>query len=671
MKAGFYPRLARDGIRKNRRLYLPYLLTCIGTVMMFYLVAFLSGSGTVASLKGGRTITAMMGLGVWVLALFSLLFLFYSHSFLMRRRKREFGLYNVLGMGKRNIGRVLLWETLTVFGVSVSAGLLLGIGFSKLAELGLVNLIHGDVTFRITVSMRAVWLTVAVFGCIFLLQFLNGLRQIRFSGTMSLLRSENSGEKVPRANWVFAVLGVLILGGAYGIAVSVQNPVAALTLFFVAVLMVIVATYLLLISGSVTLCRALQKNKRYYYRPSHFVSVSSMVYRMKRNGAGLASVCVLATMVLVMVSTTISLYAGLEDSLAARYPREVNLVFSSYTDTSVLRKEEAETLYARVKASMEEAGGTVKDVRALRFAQVSAVRRGTELRFPAEESLEVLPDSLCALYLIPVEDYNTLCGQNVTLGGEEALVYAYRTSWEGAEISLNGIVYSVRDTVKKFTVSGDVSASVYPCLVLVVQDVEAALEPFEEEVNRADFRLAYELDFDCGLSDSALEPTIRRNRDVWLEDRNLGISWECRELNRADFYGMYGGLLYLGVILSVVFLAAVVLLLYYKQITEGYEDQPRFAIMRNVGMTLPEIRRSIRSQMRTVFFLPLVGAGLHLVFAFPMVEKLLHLSGLTNTGLFAAVTAGCSLVFALFYLLTYRITSRSYYRIVSGGRERE
>ncbi|MGN0755229.1 MAG: FtsX-like permease family protein [Aristaeellaceae bacterium] len=325
MKAGFYPKLAVDGIRKNKRLYVPYLLTCAGMVMMFYIIHFLAVSPLVKAMSGGRTTVMMLEFGIWIVALFALIFLFYTNSFLMRRRKKEFGLYNMLGMGKANLSRMLLWETVILFVLSMAGGLLGGIAFSKLAELCLTHILGGEVSYDFTVNGEALRNTLLIFIPIFGLILLKSLIELRRMSAVSLLRSESVGEKPPRANYLLGIGGVALLAAAYYIAVTIQSPLMALSLFFIAVALVIVATYLIFISGSVMLCRLLQRNKNYYYKKNHFVSVSSMVYRMKRNGAGLASICILSTMVLVMMLGAASLYFGAEDSLRARYPQDITV----------------------------------------------------------------------------------------------------------------------------------------------------------------------------------------------------------------------------------------------------------------------------------------------------------------------------------------------------------
>lgn len=323
MRLGFYPKLELTGITKNKKTYFPYILTSVGMVMMLYIVSFLTYSDSVKLMRGGDTVRGFLGLGCSVIGIFSTILLFYTNSFLIRRRKKEFGLYNILGMGKRNLARVLIWETVIIAAISMGAGLGCGILFSKAAELFMANVLGSTVGFAFQITADAIIMTVGWFGVIFVLILLNSLRQIHLAKPIELMRSEAVGEKPPKANWILTILGVVLLGGAYYLAVTIKDPVSAMLWFFAAVIMVILATYMLFIAGSVALCRLLQKNKGYYYKTSHFISVSSMVYRMKRNGAGLASICILSTMVLVMISSTSSLFVGREDTLRGRYPRNI------------------------------------------------------------------------------------------------------------------------------------------------------------------------------------------------------------------------------------------------------------------------------------------------------------------------------------------------------------
>ena len=540
-----YTRLAWDGIRKNKRLYLPYLLTCVGMVTLYYMMSELCGSPLLDSMRGGASSRLVLGLGTWVIAIFSALFLFYTNSFLVRRRQREFGLYHVLGLGKRHIALLCAIETLLTAAIALATGLVIGIGLSFAVELGLRASIRAEVDFAFRVSGAVVAKTVLVYLAIFLLILLSTLVKVGRGTAVSLLRSESCGEKPPRANVLVAVLGAVLLVAAYGMAVSIQEPLQAMLLFFVAVILVILGTYLLFIAGSVALCRALQKNKSYYYQSRHFVSVSSMTYRMKRNGAGLASICILATMVLVMLSSSACLYFGAEDSLNVTYPHEFSL-----------------TVWAR-------------DAEAL-------------------PKLEAVLDAAGAPYGVEI--------------------------WRRGEVEQNG-----------------------------------------EEV-------IWSGQFDTGLSREqqlALGGAIGEALND--PDTTQGFSRSFRAEAADEFYGTYGSLFFIGIVLSVLFICAAVLIIYYKQLCEGYEDQPRFAIMQKVGMTAPDIRRSVNSQLLTVFFLPLAGAALHMAFAFPMIRRVLLVFSLNNTALFVATALISLAVLSVVYTLAYRATSNAYYRIVKSS----
>ena len=440
MKAGFYPRLAFDGIRKNRRLYLPYVLTCVGMVMMFYILAFLQQTPALDALPGTDTIRATLGFGSWVVAIFACIFLFYTNSFLMRRRKKEFGLYSILGMGKGNIGHVLFWESLMIAVFSTVVGLAAGMALSKLAELGLVALMQGEATYTLSASSDAVLQTSAVFGFIFLLLFLNTLRQVRFSSAVSLLHSEAVGEKPPKGNWFLGTLGLLLLGAGYYIAVAMADPLSALSMFFVAVILVILGTYLLMISGSVLLCRLLQKKKAYYYKANHFISVSSMGYRMKRNGAGLGSICIMACMVLVMISSTAALYFGAEDALRSRYPSEMNLQVQ-YTDPASLTDGGTSSLRDKVQAIADAQGAQLTGVTDYRVASIAGVVQNGVIVTDPEEVNTLSAATLSGVaqfFLLPLSDYNTCMGTSETLEEGEALLYVLRTEYEADTIAFRG-----------------------------------------------------------------------------------------------------------------------------------------------------------------------------------------------------------------------------------------
>lgn len=683
MKKGFYPKLAFDGIRKNKKMYLPYILTSIGMVMMYYIIIFLQFSQSIKDAVQSSTVTQILGLGSWVIAIFSCIFLFYTNSFLIKRRKKEFGLYNILGMDKHNLGIILFWETLIIAAISLVVGLAAGIAFSKLAELIFLNLLKSDATFDLTVSSQGIGLCTIIFTVINILLFLNSLRQVRSSSAISLVKSEQTGEKPPKGNWIFGILGVVLLGGAYYISLSIKEPLQALTLFFVAVIMVIIGTYLIMISGSVLFCRLLQKNKKYYYKSNHFVSVSSMVYRMKRNGAGLASICILATMVLVMISSTTSLYFGEEDALTSRYPREININFTTL-DTQIYKDGQADKIRSEIDKIAKKRNANVHNsLTYLAGTLAGMVTDGnveTDVRNVYSGTVDY--NRVFQFNFVSIDDYNKIMGTDYKLKDGEAMIYLFRkgSNFNGDKLSFNGgQSFKIVKYLDNFISQSDAAMTIVPTMAVFVNDLDKATQGMTDATHQHDsepvvnFNWSY--GFDTGLSEDeqiALSKDINSYltdvSDNFKEDIH-STEVESREQNRLDFFGLFGGLFGLGIILSIVFIFAAVLIIYYKQISEGYEDQSRFDIMQKVGMTKKEIRKSINSQLLTVFFLPLIFAGMHLAFAAPIIKKLLLLFNLTNLNLFIVTILISFAAFALFYMIVYKITSSAYYKIVSGAKE--
>lgn len=675
MRGTFYFKLAATGISKNRKMYFPYLLTCICMVMMYYIVAFLCRSSTLQNMRGGDAVQQMLSLGVGVIGVFSVIFLYYTNSFLIRRRQREFGLYYVLGMGKRNLVKIMICETLLTAVVSIAGGLVLGILFSKLGELVITKLLGADISFDMQIDPRAIMSTLVLFVIIFALIMLRMLVFLWRSRPVEMLRSDKVGEKPPKGNWFFALAGIVLLVAAYYLAVTIEDPITALMWFFVAVIMVIVATYLLFIAGSVTFGRLLQKNKRYYYRTNHFVSLSSMIYRMKRNGAGLASICILSTMVLVMVSGVMCLWLGMEDMLHVRYPREITAEI--YTED----KERADQVKAIMEQVVEEHGAEKENVIAYTMLETSAFQKEDQILFDTSSMNQFsIQDtgSMREIYVITIDDYNRLKGKNETLAEDEVMIsmpknektYSYDTiTVEG------GSTWKVKSTLNKFSLYGADAATMIPSMYIFVPDQNAMKEIYAAQAEyyqdaASEIEQYYGFDLNCP-SEEQIEITGEMfDRFAQAQNENPDfagrISLEGRELERSWFLGMYGGLFFLGIILGIVFIAGMVIIIYYKQISEGYEDQDRFDILMKIGMTRKEVRRSVNSQVLTVFFLPLIAAGLHTGFAFPIIRRILNLLGFVNTALLIEVTVSCYIVFALFYIIIYLLTSKSYLTIVGG-----
>lgn len=680
MKKGFYPKLAASGIKNNKKTYMPYILTCVGMIMMFYIMSFLTHTDTVTAMFGGRQMQLILSFGCGVMGVFSLIFLFYTNSFLIRGRKKEFGLYNILGMGKQNIARVLIWESVIIASFSLVGGLICGILFSKLAELCMAHILDSEVSFTFHIEFTSVLYTLILFAVIFLLILLNALKQIHLSKPVELLHSDTVGEKPPKVNWLAALVGAVILGGAYYISVTIKEPMAAILLFFVAVIMVIVATYLLFIAGSVAICRLLQKNKRYYYKTNHFISVSSMVYRMKRNGAGLASICILSTMVLVTISSTTGLFIGTEDIIRTRYPR--NIVIDVYS----IKEEYSETIHNSVEEILDRRGVEQENVLHYRYLDIAGYVNGDQVIFDTSSLYTYqlsMYDDVRQLFIVPIEDYNRLMNESETLREDEVIIYSTRSEYTHDTITLEGGgTMRVKRTVPTFVDNGIDAMQIAGSLFIFVSDFESMESFFDIQAeiygdNRINsykhdyygFDLNYENEKQIAVQEEISSAIQRISSEAQDEEDTFPlVTVEGVAKARDSFYGLYGGLFFLGIMLGLVFVFAAVLIMYYKQVSEGYEDKSRFGIMQKVGMTKKEIRKSINSQVLTVFFLPLLTAGVHMSFAFPIVFRLLTLFNLTNMKLLIIVTAACYLLFSLFYILVYRMTSRAYYNIVSGGK---
>ena len=682
MKGGFYIRLAKDGIMKNRKLYFPYILTCICMIMMFYIIYYLGFSADFTSVRGGDMLQSFLMLGVFVIAIFSLIFLYYTNSFLIRRRKKEFGLYNILGMGKRNLVKILVWENILTATLSVVSGLLLGIVFSKLAELAALRILGGKTGFAIRVEPKPVIVTAVLFIGIFLLIMLRMIFYIFRLRPVEMLKSENVGEKPPKANWILALIGVVLLAGAYYLAVAVIDPLSAMLMFFIAVAMVIIATYLLFISGSVALCKLLQKNKKYYYKTKHFVSLSSMIYRMKRNGAGLASICILSTMVLVTLSSTVCLYAQTEDGIQKRYPHDITMELTSddYSETEPYKEIVSEVL--------SEYGEEAENVEDFHLYSAAGFQYGDELRLSMADYSETGTgdiESIRSIYIIDLEAYNRLTGENREMTDNEFLLYPFKADYDYDTISITGCgTWNVELLEQQPFPVGAAQANAEGSYFIVAKDLSVIqqIEEYRNSLAQEDDSLiatyieeSYGFDLSCDDEKQTEIYNTILERIGALTSQENGVEYphyfiDSKAGGRIDYIAINGGLFFLGVLLGAVFLFGTVLIMYYKQISEGYEDQNRFDILMKVGMTRKEVKQSINSQVLTVFFLPLVTAGIHLAFAYPLISKILLLMSATEEKILIIVTICCYLVFALFYVIVYMITSKGYYTIVSGKEKR-
>lgn len=658
MNRFFYLRLAVNNIKKNFRAYFPFMLTCIGTIIMFYNMCFVTVTKDIGSFSNSRSLRTILCLGAVVIAIFSVIFLFYTNSFLIKQRKKEFGLFNILGMEKKHICRIIFLETLIVAVISIVSGLLGGILLSKLIILLLFRLISFPAKFGFDIPAGAVGITLVLFCGIFLVNLIFNIFQVRLSKPVELLRGGNVGEKVPKTNWILSITGILCLGLGYYMALTVKSPIAALNEFFAAVILVIIGTYCLFIAGSIAILKMLRSNKKYYYKAEHFISVSGMIYRMKQNAAGLANICILSTMIIVMLSTTISMYVGMEDLLRNRYPRNIDVSASNVTDTQAKKLDDI------IKGQAAKAGIAPKNV--VRFRSMDYIAIQNKASFTGADSKSYSMSKSAYIFFIPLDDYNSMEKKSESLSKGEALLYVCRGDISGSTLDFNGLKFSVKKRLSSFNSKGIMSAIAAKCYYVVVdsadtiKQVNSTLAQTKDGSNE----LSYYYGFDV---DSSKESQISLVNSLQSALNSTGIKGyaEGAESSRDSFYSIYGSLLFIGLFLGLLFVMAAVLIIYYKQVAEGYDDRERFEIMQKVGLSHAEVKKSIHSQVLAVFFLPLIVAVIHLSFAFKMITKLLATLNLTNVPLFATFTVITIVVFALFYAAIYSLTARTYYRIVS------
>ena len=656
MHSGLYRRLAASTLKKNARTYLPYLLSACGTVAMFYILAYLaldSGSGTTG---------LVMQLGAIVVGIFALIFLFYTNSFLIKRRKKELGLYGILGMEKRHIFRMMAYETLYCFLISVVSGLAVGLLFSKGVQLLFLHILQMPVQWGFAFSPSAALVTVLLFAGIFFLTLLSNLRQVHISQPIELLRGSQVGEREPRANWPLAILGIVLLAAGYALAQFVNNPLWAFVLFFLAVILVILGTYALFTSTSIAALKLLRRNKTYYYQTKHFISVSGMIYRMKQNAAGLASICILSTMVLVMVSTTTSLYAGMNE-MFSWYTRDFRV--RAYADS----ESGGYTPSAPSRLILSQQGYEPLDEQVYSSLSFATVRDGEGgFAFVPQDdanAMEASVDDIMQFTMLTLADYNLLSNNAYELAQGEVLLAAARgtDAFDQPQLRVFGLEFDVAANVT----APDIYAADYmgtELYYLIVPDAHTFWQIANLEIqfygNNATYvENIYAFNVDAGAS---VDEQAALRTDLLAQG---SVSVTCTALDKQGIQEFYGSFFFLGIFLGLLFLMATAMIIYYKQISEGYDDRARFELMQKVGMTAEEIRSAVRSQVLTVFFFPLVMAGVHIVFAFKMIAMLMSLLQLTNTTLFALTTVVCFFAFAAVYALIYAITARSYYRIVS------
>ena len=675
MNSKIYGKLAVTNLKNNGKSYVPYILASAFSVMMYYIMDNLYRNRSL--IEKGSPLAIMLSYADVVLLIFSVIFLFYINSFLIKRRKKELGIYNILGMGKGHLAKMLFIESVITTAASVIGGILAGILFGKLVYLVLLKILHLKRDIVYMISPVSIGITAAIFSSIFFVIFLYNLVQMKLSNPIELLRGGNTGEREPKTKWLMTIIGIACLAGGYYISLTTKEPLQALGQFFIAVLLVVVGTYALFMAGSITLLKMLRNRKSYYYKTRHFTAVSGMIYRMKQNAVGLANICILSTMVLVMVSMTVSLYGGMNDVITTRFPYEAQI-----TSSGINQKEEEQI--EEIIENMTKKNHTVPTSQ-IRFhiGRFTTVYNNKTKKFDMMAAGDYANSNAADLVMIPLSDYNQTEGKNVNLKENEVLLYHRNdnrshkksdtdTQKDKKVIQLNNRSYKVVDELDRLAIAKADTTSFIDGWYVVVKDssiITSYLKDIYENSNIYDElkeyygKIQYSYSFNLNGSRANRAKTAKSIQKQ-LQKKITNCSVESREVSRESFYELYGGFLFIGIFLGIIFLMATTLIIYYKQISEGYDDRERYQIMQKVGMSKKEVRQSIRSQVLLVFFLPLIMAVIHLAFAFKIITKLLSMLNLTNVSLFFMYTVGTVAVFAVIYAVIYSITAKEYYKII-------
>ena len=665
----FYSKFALNNLVKNKKFIIPYVLSAIFTIMSFYILSSLAFGDNLNKLPNGIDATKqVLSLGIIVIAIFSIIFLFYTYSFLVKRRVKEFGLYSVLGMTKKQIAKILVLETIFIAVTTIVLGIGLGIIFDKLMLLVLLKLFSAGVSFGFSITPIAIVFSVLLFGFIYFLLLVYTVIKIARFRIVALLKDENKGEKEPKSRWILALIGLALIGYGYYTAQTVQNPIKALLVFFYAVVAVIIGTYLVFMAVSITVLKIMKNNKNFYYKPKNFISVSGLLYRMKRNAVGLANICILSTMVLVTMGSTSALYAGMEKSYNERFPRQ--LMIAGYNSTSEKLKE----IENNAKLAAKEAGTEVEDL--VSYNSLPMVGRLVEDKFNFESNVGVDLSNVKMIVVLQLKDYNKFANKNKTLESNEILLHIDKKGdYNHNSISLNGSDYKIKEKLSEFPGTiGSATANIMDTYYAVVKDEKEATKLATKLTELSSKELEKR-----GISIQTGTPTLQNYvafniKDTTKEakviesfkklEKQSGIEIEGKEENKLTFRGVFASFLFIGVFISFIFVISQVVIMYYKQISEGYEDKGNFEIMRKVGITDKQIKQSIRSQVLLIFFSPLIIATLHTIVAYPFIEKILRLFLITDSSIFLQALAVTIVVFAIFYLIVYAITSKIYYRII-------
>lgn len=654
-KIFFSSKLAAGNIKKNNKIYIPYIITSVAITSMFYMICSLAANSGISELHGGDMIQQTMRLGTYVVGIFSIIFLFYTNNFLMKRREKEFGLYNVLGMGKNHISTIVCFETIYIYGISIVLGIILGVLLDKIFYLIILKILNYDVVLGFYISTTAIFKTIILFALIYILISLNSIIKIKRSSAVELVKSENVGEKEPKTKKLIAIIGIITLGAGYYIAVSIENAIDSLIFFFVAVILVIIGTYLLFTAGSILILKLLRKNKNFYYKTKNFIGVSNMLYRMKLNAVGLSNICILSTMVLVMISSTSSLMIGSEDIIKSHFPNTIGITSESKTDNW---EQTTEKIIEKDKLKIE----AKEKFHYLNFT----VSNNNGIFKPVKNNNDMGQQDATVLTILTLDQYNNSYHKDKNLKKNEVIILEEEQKYKFPYINILNNNFTIKDIDKadsKEKTSEMVGIDSYTVVVKnqnILKNIEKSnIDFYGKNASHITYYVGYNINAD---NDKLLSNYNCIKKALYNDNFHGRLASQAEA--RKSFIGSYGSIFFLAVFLGILFTLAMILIIYYKQISEGYEDKKGFEIMQNVGLRESDIKDSIKSQILIVFFLPLVTAGIHVAFAFNMIKRILLLFGLSNTGLYILCTVISFIVFSIMYAIIYTITAKIYYKIV-------
>ncbi len=669
-----YLNLATANIVKNKRMYFPYILSFIGMVMMYYIMKGLATWPFVQTMRSAGELKELLNAGSYVVLILALIILYYTNTFLIKSRSKELGLYNVLGMQKKHIAIILLFENIIIFIVSYVLGILLGMVFCKFLCMLLMWILQWSMenAYNFGISFTAMIAAAEVFIVISAINYLVNIIKLKMNKPIELLRAGDAGEKEPKTKWILSIIGLGCLAYGYYLAISSNAPLKAINLILGAIILVIIGTYLLFTTVSIVILKTLKKNKAIYYKPNNFISISGMIYRMKQNAMGLASICILSCAVLTTISSTTTIYLSIEDKLKYSYPYDVSIAASS---------REGEIASAMIDEALKCVDDKAKNM--IRFSNkyVFGYYKNNKIEEISDDSSLKDVNDLLTCEIMPIDDYNKIMNSNMKLADDEILVHSTNRYKIADTISILGKEFKVKDTIEKPKFEEQASSMVIDNIFIVINNTDAI-----------DSKLAFEyanIYFDLDLNEQeaikyvkAVNEKINKinpkdavehsSKPIKSDDGlSLNVSFEdgniiCDSVFTAklEAYDLNGGFIFIGGCIGLLFIFATILIIYYKQISEGYEDRERFIIMKKVGMTDDEIKKAINNQVRKIFFTPVIVAILHMAVAYLPISKVLILFGVMDSTLLLSTMAIVGVVFILIYFVVYKITSRMYYKIV-------